>query len=223
MPSRKIVLATDEIYHVVNRSIEQIPIFKGKGDYQRALEVIDFYRYANPPLSFSSYKKLSIKARESFYESLIGKKKILVEIFAFCLMPNHFHLLLKQKSEKGISHFMRRFQNSYAKFFNTKYNRAGGLFQSIFKAIRVETDEQFLHVARYIFLNPVTAYLIEIKQLINYPWSAFSEYLTDGPTFINREEVLNFFKTKSDFKKFVFDQADYQRELDKIKHLALEN
>lgn len=75
MPSRKIILATDEIYHIVNRSIEQIPIFKGKGDYQRALEVIDFYRYTNPPLSFSNYKKLSIEARGNFYKLLSEKRR----------------------------------------------------------------------------------------------------------------------------------------------------
>lgn len=223
MPSRKIILATDEIYHIVNRSIEQIPIFKGKGDYQRALEVIDFYRYTNPPLSFSNYKKLSIEARGNFYKSLSEKKKILVEIFAFCLMPNHFHLLLKQKEERGISKFMNIFQNSHVRYLNTKYDRKGPLFQSIFKAIRIETDEQFLHVVRYILLNPVTAYFIEIEELINYPWSAFSEYFTDEPAFVNKEEVLNFFKTKNDFRKFVFDQVDYQRKLDRIKHLALES
>lgn len=222
MPIRKIILATDEIYHVVNRSIEQIPIFKTKEDYQRALEVIDFYRYKNPPLSFSNYKKLSIEARGRFYK-LLREKEEIVEIFVFCLMPNHFHLLLKQKSEKGISNFMRRFQNSYVKYFNTKSDRVGGLFQSTFRAVRIETDEQFLHVARYIFLNPVTAYIIEAEDLPNYPWSAFPEYLTSQSSFIYKKEVLNFFKTKDDFKKFVFDQVDYQRKLDKIKHLALEN
>lgn len=146
-----------------------------------------------------------------------------MEIFAFCLMPNHFHLLLKQKEERGISKFMNIFQNSHVRYLNTKYDRKGPLFQSIFKAIRIETDEQFLHVVRYILLNPVTAYFIEIEELINYPWSAFSEYFTDEPAFVNKEEVLNFFKTKNDFRKFVFDQVDYQRKLDRIKHLALES
>lgn len=222
MPYRKTIFATNEIYHVVNRSIAQIPIFKETRDCQRALEVIDFYRYIKPPLSFSHYKRLPKEDKEKFIESL-RKQKTLMEIIAFCLMPNHCHFLLKQIEEKGISIFMRNFQDSYARYFNTKYKRAGGLFQSMFKAIRIETGEQLLHVSRYIHLNPVSAYLIEVRGLENYRWSSFPEYINPSRSlFTNPDFILSFFKTKGVYKKFIFDQADYQRELEKIKHLVLE-
>lgn len=222
MPYRKVVLANDEIYHVVNRGIAQATIFKVSRDYQRVLDVIDFYRYYKPSLSFSHYKRLPKEEKQKFYENL-KKNKLLIKILAFCLMPNHCHFLLKQNQDKGISSFMRNFQNSYARYFNTKYKRAGGLFQSMFKAIRIEADEQLLHVSRYIHLNPVTAYLTEIESLESYPWSSFSAYLTESArSFVDSEVVLSQFKTKSAYKKFVFDQADYQRELQRIKELTLE-
>ncbi|MFZ5366006.1 MAG: transposase [Patescibacteria group bacterium] len=222
MPYRKTIFATNEIYHVVNRSIAQIPVFKETRDYQRALEIIDFYRYIKPPLSFSHYKRLPKEDKENFLKNL-RKHKILTEISTFCLMPNHCHFLLKQNVENGISTFMRNFQNSYARYFNTKYKRAGGLFQSMFKAVRIETDEQFLHVSRYIHLNPVSAYLIENDGLENYQWSSFSDYINQNRhEFVDPKDILSFFKTKNSYKEFVLNQAEYQKELQKIKHLTLE-
>lgn len=222
MPRRKTILVTDEIYHIVTRSIAQIPIFEGQRNYQKAIEAVDFYRYSNPTISLSHYKRLPKEVKEAFTKRL-RKQKTLIDILAFCLMPNHLHFLLKQNQNKGISTFMRKFQDSYAKHFNIKYNRVGGLFQAMFKAVRIETNEQLLHVSRYIHLNPVSAYLIEIEQLKTYPWSSFPEYLNEqGREFVNTELILSFFKTRDDYKKFVFDQADYQRELQAIKHLVLE-
>ena len=222
MPRRRTFLATKQIYHTINRSIARIPIFEKQRDYQRAIEAIDFYRYNNPTISLSHYKRLPKEVKEAFTKRL-RKKPVLIDILAFCLMPNHCHFLLKQNQDKGISTFMSNFQNSYAKYFNTKYKRMGGLFQSMFKAVRIETDEQLLHVSRYIHLNPVSAYLIEVEQLKIYPWSSFPEYLNEqAREFVDTELILSFFKTRDDYQKFVFDQAEYQRELQNIKHLILE-
>lgn len=221
MPYRKTALVNNEVYHTVNRSIAQIPIFEKKRDCQRALELIDFYRYHKPALSFSHYKRIPEENRESFNLNL-KKQKTLVEIFAFCLMPNHCHFLLKQNLGNGISTFMRNFQNSYARYFNSKYKRPGGLFQSMFKAVRIESDEQLIHVSRYIHLNPSSAYLVEIKHLESYPWSSFPAYLSQNRSLINTKTILGYFKTKNSYTKFIFNQAEYQRELQRIKHLSLE-
>lgn len=222
MPYRKIVFANGEIYHVVNRGVAQEPIFREKRDYDRVLAVIDFYRYFNPPLKFSHYNRLPQKQKENFLKDL-RKNNQLVEIIAFCVMPNHMHFLLKQLQDRGVPTFMRNFQNSYARYFNTKYKRIGALFQAMFKAVRIETDEQLLHVSRYIHLNPVTSYLIEVKDLVDYPWSSFPEYMGKQPKrFTSPDLVLNFFKTKKDYHRFVLDQAEYQRDLAKIKQLLLE-
>ena len=137
-------------------------------------------------------------------------------------MPNHFHFLIRGLTETGIKEFISNFQNSYAKYFNIKNDRTGSLFQPMFKAVRIESDKQLIHVSRYIHLNPITSYLIETKDLNKYPWSSYSEYINNIESFIEKDLILNFFKSAKDYKKFVLDQVEYQRELDKIKHLVLE-
>lgn len=223
MPYRKGVLATNEVYHVLNRGVAKQPIFQNKYDYTRITDLINYYRFDKPSLRFSHFIRLKSFEKELFWENLQKKSKPLVEIIAFCLMPNHFHLLLKQLTEKGISLFMANFQNSYVRYFNTKYQRVGPLFQAIFKAVRIEDNNQFLHVNRYIHLNPSSSYLVEIKNLLNYPWSSFNHYLgTNRYPFVSDKLIMDQFKNPEEYKKFVFDQADYQRKLQDIKHLLLE-
>lgn len=147
----------------------------------------------------------------------------MVEIITYCLMPNHLHLLIKQITNNGISKFMANLLNSYARFFNTKYKRIGPLFQSNFKAVRIETNEQLLHVHRYIHLNPLTSLIVKKQEFEQYRWSSYRHYL--GLTqshFVDAKLILNQFKTLESYKKFLLDQADYQRKLHIIKHLALE-
>lgn len=224
MPFRYYPIVTGEIYHVFNRSVAGFPIFQTKTDYQRLLELINFYRYKNPAIRFSHFKKLPFDQRAIFQNNLITLYSPQVEILAYCVMPNHFHFLLKQVEENGISRFIRILQNSYAKYFNTKNDRNGGLFQAMFKCLRIEDDEQLLHVARYIHLNPATAYLVhKIEDLQNYPWDSFGEYVkTEVHPFLDKSFLLSFFQSTTDFKSFTFDQVDYQRKLQGIKHLLFE-
>ncbi len=223
MPTnRKLVFANEQVYHVFNRGVERRPIFTNRRDYSRALETIKFYRYGNLPLKFSKFLDLANDKKDEFWKNLTTKN-LQVEIIAFCLMPNHFHFLLKQKKESGISKFISNFSNSYTKYFNTKNQRVGPLLQGLFKVVFVDSDEQFIHLSRYIHLNPVTSYLIKSEDLENYQWSSYFEYLEpEGKKIINSEEILGFFKSVDKYKKFVLDQVNYARELDKIKHLVLE-
>ena len=221
MPYRRTPLVTGEIYHVFNRSVANQPIFLNQRDYQRALEVINFYRFRKPLLKYSHYRVLPQDQKIQFLEKLIKNNKPQVEIIAFCMMPNHVHFLLKALEDTSISTFMTNFQHSCSKYFNIKNERTGSLFQSMFKAVRIENDEQLLHVSRYIHLNPVSSFLINIQSLEDYPWSSFRDYI-NGSGFINAELVLSHFKSKEEYKKFVYDQADYQQKLEIIKHLALE-
>ena len=143
---------------------------------------------------------------------------------AFCLLPNHIHLLLKGLHQKGISNLMTNFQHSYAKYFNIKNKRTGSVFQSMFKAVRIETDEQLLHVVRYIHINPLTSYIIkESSDLENYLWSSYSDYLGKRQLdLVDSRIVFESFTSLDSFKKFTLDQVDYQRKLEEIKHLLLE-
>jgi len=224
MPYRKTPLVNGEIYHVYNRSVARQPFFLTDTYYQRGYEVLSYYNNLNPPVRFSHFFRLPAPLKNEVLENLNKDNQKLVQILAFCLMPNHVHFLIKEIRDKGITTFMRKFQNSYAKYFNTKTERSGSLFQSMFKAVRILTDEQLLHVARYIHLNPVTAFILKnIEELSNYPWSSYPIYIgKQSSDIISTDEVLSFFTSKDKFIKFTEDQIDYQRKLDKIKHLLLE-
>ena len=225
MPYRNEVLAPEQIYHIFNRGVASAPIFLSPKNCSRFLDLVDYYHFSNTPCSFSRLLNLPREERESLLIRLKKENALHVEVLAYCLMPNHFHFLLKQVTDNGISTFMRNLQNSYVKYLNFKSKRAGPLFQSMFKAIRIETDEQLLHVSRYIHLNPSTAYILESENLEDYRWSSYGIYLNKDSvdqSFVNPEFILDFFKSGKEYGKFVVDQAEYQRELDKIKHLIFE-
>ncbi len=222
MPYRKIVFATEEIYHVFNRSIAKVPIFNYQKDYNRLLSLIDYYRFA-PDMSFSHYNRLEKTLKEQYFQNLVNSKNHTVEIMSFCLMPNHFHLLLKQKTDYGVKNFVSNIQNGYAKYFNVRSDRSGSLFQAMFKAVRIENDEQLLHVSRYIHLNPSTAFIVEPEKLFSYKWSSLPEYLgIIDSVFTDFHLILDLIGGREKYKNFILDQADYQRQLGKIKHLCLE-
>lgn len=174
--NRAIVFANQQIYHVYNRGVERRPVFTLKREYGRMMTTIWFYRYFHPGTTLSHSLNLSLEEQVVFQERL-EKKPMIVSLLAFCLMPNHFHLILRQETDMGISRFMANISNSYSKYFNLKRKRVGPLFQGTFKAVRVETDEQLLHLTRYIHLNPTTSFLIPLKELEFYPWSSYIEYL----------------------------------------------
>lgn len=222
MARRKTILATNEVYHIYNRGVEKRTIFLNKRDYARFLELMDYYRFANCPIKFSSFKRLSVQERQTLIEKLQSASKYFVEIYAFCLMPNHVHLLLKQLLDNGISKFMAKITNGFSHYFNIRYERVGHLFQGNFGAVRIENDEQHIHVSRYIHLNPVSSYLIALPDLKRYEYSSYPQYLGMGDGFCNTTPIISHFKDQEAYKKFVYDQADYARTLGNIKHLVLE-
>jgi len=223
-------LITDQFYHVFNRGVDRRQTFTGFPDYHRFLKTINFYRFTSLPIKLSHFLKQSTKTRTEFLNRLVLRQKILVEILAFCLMPNHFHFLVKQTENNGISNFLRLCQNSYTKYFNIKNNRTGSLFQGQFKAVRVETEEQLLHLSRYIHLNPYTSYTVKsLDQLFSYPWSSLPEYSSininrkvEELNITDKTMILSQFKSADSYKKFICSQSDYQRQLDKIKHLTFD-
>ncbi|MEE8423717.1 MAG: transposase, partial [Thermodesulfobacteriota bacterium] len=143
----------------------------------------------------------------------------LVEVIAFCLMPTHLHLILKQMKENGISSFMGNTLNSYTRSFNTKYKRKGPLWEGRFKSVLVDSDEQLLHLTRYLHLNPVTAYLVNKPE----EWSAssYQEYVSK----VNNNRICKFDDLleidPAAYREFVSDRVSYQRELASIKELLL--
>ena len=222
MGYRKTILATEEIYHVYNRGVEKRPLFLTKWDFNRFLELINYYRFVNSPVKYSYFKLFSGEEREKIFQELENASEKWIDILAFILMPNHIHFLLKQLKDHGISKFMAKITNSFSHFFNVKQERVGHLFQGNFKAKRVESDEQLIHVSRYIHLNPVMAFLIKSDELESYGYSSYPEYVGGKKGFCNTGSVLGYFKSSDDYKRFVKDQADYEKQIENIEHLILE-
>ncbi|MEK7502384.1 MAG: transposase [Patescibacteria group bacterium] len=221
MPGRSTILVNEEYYHIFNRGVARQPTFLNRNDYKRALLTLSYYRFTSQTVRLSRFKEFSQEERNRIVANMQKKEKF-AEIVSFVFMPNHFHLLLKQTIDNGISHFLSKFTNSYTKYFNTKYNRVGPVFQGVFKSVHIDSDEQLLHLSRYIHLNPVVSVVVEKQNLLSYPWSSFPEFLTEQSDLIFRGPVLEHFQTADHYKKFVFDNIDYGRKLEEIKHLVLE-
>ncbi len=217
---RNLVFAEGEYYHVYNRTTASEQVFTRTRDIKRALDLISFYKYRQS-LRFSFYDRLKDEEKKVYLQKM-SVEKPLVEIYAYSLMPNHFHLLLKQVNELGIQKFLSDFQNSYAKYFNVKNKRFGTLFQRPFKAKHIETDEELLHISRYIHLNPVTSYIMEFEELKENKLTSLSVYLGNDETFVNTDLVTKLVGTRVKYEKFVADQVDYQRKLASIKYLLFE-
>lgn len=230
MPRRKTVFANGQLYHLFNRTIAGQHVFTSGRDLSRGQDLFDYYRFFQP-LRFSLFKQKTQNEKQNYLSKILDSDP-LVELYTCEFMPNHFHSVVKQLQEGGIRYFMSNVQNAFAKYYNDKYKRIGGMFQSPFKAIKIESDDQLKHVIRYNHLNPVTSGLISINELSNYPASTFQYYINDrrSPTrlfnpklpkskFISTDLILSIFKSSSAYQKFVFDQADYQKSLYRIKKL----
>lgn len=215
-------MVNNEIYHVFNRSIEQKPIFTDKRECDRALLTLGYYRFSGVSTSLAQFLKLELGKRNFFLSQLRQKGKKLVEVLSYCLMPNHYHLLLKQIQENGIKEFVGIFGNSYTRYFNTRHKRIGPIFQGYFKSVRIEDTEQLIHVCRYIHLNPVVSSFISENELEEYPYSSFIEYLGKKNGFCDKGVILDYFFSIGKLRDFTFDQVDYGRKLEAIKHLTHE-
>ena len=249
MPIVRPQFANGEFYHIVARGVESRVIFSDISDYYRAI----FSLY-----EFNDEKRVLIKDRRKFRnlnkvpggltadeKDLIQRvsggakpRKLLVKILAFCLMPNHLHLLLEQIKDDGISLFMRKFGAGYAGYFNRKYDRVGHLFQGRFRAVYVGNDEQLKNLFVYIHTNPAALVApgwkegkVEnteevIKFLETYKWSSYQDYIgkQNFPSLTDREFLGNLFGSQSACKDFVNGWVKYKEggDIEYLEGLTLE-
>ncbi len=213
MPIRKNLLANGEIYHIFNKSIAGYKIFNTDKDYERFIEELIFYKQGKRDLKFSKFGKYSNNLED------MACKKDIVSIIAYAIMPTHFHLILRQEGDNGISDYVNYIQKSYTLSFNNKHKRRGPLWQGRFKNVLVQSDEQLIHLTRYVHLNAVTAQIVDKPE--NWRYSSYLEYLG-----LDHKEICNFKDCirvpLEEYKDFVDNGIDYQRELAKIKHLLME-
>lgn len=204
---RKIKFVQNSYYHICNRSNDERPMFLDEKDYARFLfstlfcqAVIPFYNIGRQASYFVKHSTFNVS--QEILQKVVETKKI--ELNSFTIMPNHFHLLAQEKTKKGISYYLQRLQNGYAKYFNTKYKKRGHLFQGTFRAIPVETNEQLLYLSAYIHRNPR-----ELKEWKNkeadYPWSSYQDLVKNNRwgELLGPNIILNQFSNANDYYKFI--------------------
>lgn len=198
---------TNEIYHIYNRGVEKRVVFLDNADHQRFVDNL---------LEFNSPRPVDMRFPLSRKSDLRDEK--LVDIFAFCLMPNHFHLMVRQKVEDGVTEFMRKIGTGYTNYFNKKYQRVGSLFQGKYKIIRVGKEAYFTYLPHYIHLNPLDLSLPEWRDnsvkdpeqarrfLEHYKWSSYPDYMgkKNFPEVTQRGLILNYFESKDHYTRDMF-------------------
>jgi REP element-mobilizing transposase RayT len=209
---RKFNFSIGEFYHVYNRGNDKKKIFNNDKDYLRFLVLL--YTCNNVgSIHLSNHKGLS-KPQNLLKMFSIKREETLVDIGSYCLMPNHIHLLLKEKIEGGISLFLQKLFTAYSMFYNKKYVRTGKLFEGVYKAEHADSDNYLKYLYTYINLNPIS--LIDkgwkdriIKDKIkskdflkSYKYSSYFDYVG-----INREE--NIILNKDAFPEYFESQLDF--------------
>lgn len=202
-----------QYYHIYNRGVDKRTVFLRYGHYRRFTTTID------------TILKTGSATQRPYYNQSLALKSALKSkacIVAYCLMPNHYHFLLKQITDGGITEFMHKLDTSYTKYINLNLHRTGRLFENTFKAKHIENDAMFLHVTRYIHLNPVIARTVPDLEL--WPWSSYLETIgSRDPGFCTINDILQYFPkatSQKSYKTFVADQQAYAQLLhdaEKIK------
>lgn len=219
----------DGYYHLYNRGVDKRTIFVEQQDYAVFLSYLKTYllpknekalreKLTDPGTDYETRDKiLKILRLNNFNETL--------DLLSYCLMPNHFHFLIHQVWAETIDKFMNSLCTRYSMYFNRKYERIGPLFQGIYKAVLVETDEQLLHLSRYIHVQSLASQ----GQALQTQPSSYPNYLGQiSQDWIKRDEILSFFKTAwiknhPDFLSYQSFVEDYKEEgLETISKLTLE-
>lgn len=204
------------IYHICNKSIANYEIFGSPSNGQRFIETVDYYNRYPVWTSFS----VALKQKNGYqYDNILfSKPDALIKILSYCIMPDHYHLLFKVMSEKVISKYISDVENSFTRYFNLKHNRKGPLWQSRYRCVLIKSNEQLLHVSRYIHLNPTTNGLVDFSE--KWEYSSYKDIISNQSVLDNLGEFS--IKDRNKYKKFVEDNADYQKSLKRIKKALLD-
>lgn len=227
--NRKFKFSVGEFYHIYSRGTEKRPIFLDANDYHRFIKLL---------YVCNSHKSIVFRDIPSDQIYIHERGETLVDIGAYCLMSNHFHMLVHEKVENGISTFMHKLLTSYSAYFNKKYGRTGSLFEGAFKGVCVDNDNYLKYLFSYIHLNPVKiidsswrengiANLTATqKHLDTYEHSSYLEYASatkrDQRVILNIDAFPEYFSDFNDFKYFLNEwlNFDTDTELDPVIDLS---
>lgn len=218
--SRSIDFSVGEYYHLYNRGTDQRQVFSKQSDYLRFILLL-YICNSSEVIHLSNYRG---KKFEDFFQ--LEKSKPILHIGAYCLMPNHFHLLVKEYKEGGISIFMQKLTTAYTMYFNKRNTRTGALFQGTFKARYADSDEYLKYLFSYIHLNPVKLIDKDWKKtgvtdkkgaedfLKNYKYSSYLDYLSeDRPqsNIISKSDFPNYFQSPNVFMEEIYYWLNYDQ------------
>lgn len=220
---RKFQFSTGEFYHIYSRGVDKRDIFLEEKDKERFTKLL-FVCNGSKPVIFKTIQRRSLDE--------IDKGETIVDIGAYCLMRNHFHLLIREKQDQGISTFLSKLLTAYSKYFNIKYGRTGALFESNFKAVHADNDEYLKYLFAYIHLNPIKIIepdwrengISDEKQtrdfLGEYKYSSYLDYikLKDRPesAILEKSAFPEYFEHPSDFEGFIADWLNYPSSKDRL-------
>lgn len=246
MPYRKEEFINGEIYHIIVKALDDNVIFKDIDDHYRG--IFSIYEFnTTKPVTIQGRRRIraSLKKKEkdrgrasinSGVEFVRDERDRLVEVLAFCIMPNHIHLLVRQLQDKGIVRFMSKFNTGYGGYYNRKNQRKGYVFQDRFTAVHIENDTQLKVVFVYIHTNPIS--LIEpkwkkfgikkpkkaIEFIESYKWSSCSDYIGEKnfPSVTDRGFILETFGGADSCKELIEDWVKYKGEIKEFIEILLE-
>lgn len=186
----------DMFYHVYARGANKRRIFLDEEDFLKFLQLLE--RYLSPEDARNQYGV----PYPNFYNK--------VDLLAYCLMPNHFHLLIYQRQVHMLTSLMQSVMTSYSRYFNLKYKRTGPLFESRFRASAILDDTYLEHITRYIHLNP--------RQWSDYEYSSLPYYLQqDTVSWVRPERILSLFATPAEYLQFLEDYQENKKMMDILK------
>lgn len=217
-----------EFYHVLNRGVEKRKIFMDSRDYQRFIHDLEVFNSIERVDPNHRYNKENTRNMDIGCPYSRGEQ--LVQIHFFCLMPNHYHLMLSPLVEGGVSLFMKKINMGYAKYFNERYKRSGSLFQGKYKSVHVTSDAHFMYLPFYIHLNPLDLTTPEwrkgeipslehVEELLSkYKWSSHLDYsgTSNFASVTDRTFFLNYFGGTDGYTKAL---QSYLKKFDML-HLS---
>lgn len=219
------VYVDDSYYHIYNRGVAKCPIFLDRSDYVAFLADLKFYLSPIPKhFKGSSLKVTKEEETYIYYPSQQPKNhEGKIELVAYCLMPNHFHLCIRQTDKVAMTCFMRSLATKYSMYFNKKYDRVGRLFQGIYKAVLINDEQQFLYLTKYIHRNPLDLVSNTPKNLSTYPYSSYPNYLKlIHQDWIHTENVLTYYSQTNPHNSYKSFVEESESEIKDVPQLTLE-
>jgi len=213
MSIRRQPLVTGEMYHIYNRGVDKRDIFSDKNDIYRFIESIKEFNREDKIDSLANLRKLKNSSQNPQIAARQLSGEPLVEIMAYCLNPNHFHLVLKQISDNGIAKFMHKLQSGYSSYFNIKNYRSGALFQGTYKSQIIKSENYFNKIIGYVNKNYLIHNIPENKN--DLVFSGDFEYENNKFNIVSKKEgknILEIFGGVNKFKRHCDEIVSMVRE-----------